>query len=222
MDLFRSAPLLAGLLLSVGSLSAADLSKIDRSIAREPAYRNGNPRYCLLVFGPEARFRVWVVKDGNDTYVDRNGNGNLCDPGERIEGSGCGTLTEPDGSTHKNLRVFSWSKGMRLTLDVKGSLKQFVGYDRETPLVFSASAKDAPIIHFGGPLEIRFYRDPPTLIPGEENEIDLAIGTPGLGRGTLAAVGCCNLPEKVQLRARFEAERKAGQRFAAEVSVGDD
>ena len=33
------------------SAQAVDLTKIDRTIAKEPAYKN-KPRYCLLVFGP--------------------------------------------------------------------------------------------------------------------------------------------------------------------------
>ena len=38
---------------------AADLTKIERTIAKEPKYQ-GKPKYCLLVFGPEAKFRVWL------------------------------------------------------------------------------------------------------------------------------------------------------------------
>jgi hypothetical protein len=43
---------------------AADLSKVDRSIGKEPAYQ-AKPKYCLVVFGPEARARVWLVVDGD-------------------------------------------------------------------------------------------------------------------------------------------------------------
>ncbi|MBO0697590.1 MAG: hypothetical protein J2P46_04285, partial [Zavarzinella sp.] len=63
---------------------AADLAKIDRAIAKQPAYQTKAPRYCLLVFGPEAKSRVWLVLDGDAVYVDRNGNGDLTDPGERV------------------------------------------------------------------------------------------------------------------------------------------
>lgn len=83
-------------LTAVGWLSAAApagagdqgptvLSRIDRTIGKEPAYQSGAPRYCLLAFGPEAKFRVWLVQDGDVLYVDRNGNGDLTEPGERIE-----------------------------------------------------------------------------------------------------------------------------------------
>jgi len=95
---------------------AADLARIERKIAKEPAYRS-KPRYCLLLFGPEATTRVWLVLDGDTLYVDRNGNGDLTEPGEKV-------LAKKDGSdagegvfgfdvgevregklTHRNLRV---------------------------------------------------------------------------------------------------------------------
>jgi hypothetical protein len=40
--------------------------------------------YCLLVFGPEAKTRVWLVVDGDTLYVDRNGNGDLTGAGKRV------------------------------------------------------------------------------------------------------------------------------------------
>jgi hypothetical protein len=64
---------------------AVDLSQIERSIAKEPAYRN-EPHYGLLVFGPQAAQRSWLVMDGNEIlYFDRNRNGDLTDPEDRIE-----------------------------------------------------------------------------------------------------------------------------------------
>ena len=62
---------------------AADLSKVDRILTKEPAYRS-KPRYCVLVFGPEAKTRVWLVQDGDTLYVDRNGDGDLTEPGKKI------------------------------------------------------------------------------------------------------------------------------------------
>ena len=66
-------------------VSAVDLTKIDRKIAHEPEYQ-GQPHYALLVFGPEGKHRSWLVIDGESVaYVDRNGNGDLTEPGERVE-----------------------------------------------------------------------------------------------------------------------------------------
>jgi hypothetical protein len=67
-----------------GQTRAVDLAKIDRSLRTEPTYESEHPQYCLLVFGPQAKTRVWVVLDGDVLYLDRNGNGDLTDPGEQI------------------------------------------------------------------------------------------------------------------------------------------
>ncbi len=69
--------------LAASLAGAADLSKIDRTIAKEPAYKN-KPKYCLLVFGQHAKTRVWLVQDGDVLYVDRNANGDLTDKEERV------------------------------------------------------------------------------------------------------------------------------------------
>jgi hypothetical protein len=62
---------LASVGLLVGAVvpaHAPDLSRIDCTIKKEPAYQ-GKPKYCLLVLGPEARARVWLVLD-DVLYVD--------------------------------------------------------------------------------------------------------------------------------------------------------
>jgi hypothetical protein len=63
---------------------AVDLTKVDRTIVKEPSYKS-KPKYCLLVFGPEAKTRVWLVQDGDTLYVDRDGNGDLTAPGKKVE-----------------------------------------------------------------------------------------------------------------------------------------
>jgi len=74
---------LPSLMLFTMPLSTADLTQIERNIAKEPAYRS-KPKYCLLVFGIEAKAHVWLAQDGDTLYVDRNGNGDLTDPREKI------------------------------------------------------------------------------------------------------------------------------------------
>ena len=65
--------------------SPVDLTNVDRTIAREPDYQS-QPYYALLVFGPQAKQRSWLVIDGDSiAYIDRNGNGDLTDAGERVD-----------------------------------------------------------------------------------------------------------------------------------------
>jgi hypothetical protein len=110
---FLSSAVLLALFSAPGS--AADLAKVDRAIAGEPTYKS-KPKYCLLVFGPEAKTKVWLVQDGDTLYVDRNGNGNLTESGKKVaaekrDGAEEGQFTFKigeirDGSLiHKNLRV---------------------------------------------------------------------------------------------------------------------
>ena len=73
----------------------------------------------FFAFGPEGKDRVWLAWDGDTLYCDRNGNGDLTDPGEKVaakmpkpgipqeEGSfdfELGDLTI-GGRTHKNVGV---------------------------------------------------------------------------------------------------------------------
>jgi hypothetical protein len=108
--------------LTVGTLppaTAADLTRVDRSIGKEPAYKTKSPRYCLLVFGREADYRVWLVLDGDTLYVDRNGNGDLTGAGESTTPEAANTdpasfkpitIFRPDGKTEEELSfaLYGW------------------------------------------------------------------------------------------------------------------
>jgi hypothetical protein len=213
----------------------ADPPTIDRSIGKEPVYQTKTPKYCLLAFGPEGKDRVWLVLDGNTLFVDRNGNGDLTEPGKKV-------VTDrrfggdPDvdgfafdvgevkvgGRTHKGLMVYfsplqryaGGSLGSRS--DVKAALAKdakavaaLVRVDVDAPgmrgggiegqLSFTAGPIDldgvfqfadepakAPIVRLGGPLQITFYGERPTLRVGRETDLVLVVGTPGEGPGTFA------------------------------------
>lgn len=73
-----------GLAVLAEPAALVDLSQVDRSLRKEPVYESKRPQYCLLVFGPRAEPRVWIVLDGDVLYLDRNGNGDLTEPGERL------------------------------------------------------------------------------------------------------------------------------------------
>lgn len=102
--------------------TAADPLKIDRTIGKEPKYA-GQPKYCLVAFDAEGKERLWLVHDGDSLYVDRNGNGDLTDDGEKITAEKP-KVTPADGSksyhfdvgevtiagkTHKGLTVYGES-----------------------------------------------------------------------------------------------------------------
>jgi hypothetical protein len=101
--------LLGGLAL-VGQAGAAGLDDIKRPPLKEPVYESKAPQYCLLVFGPEAKTRVWMVLDGDVLYLDRNGNGDLTDPGERIAAREVYRNSEerPDVEVIRDFELVGW------------------------------------------------------------------------------------------------------------------
>src|SRR5262245_52302093 len=64
------------LVASGPSAKVVGYAKVDRTLSKEPAYKNA-PQYALLLFGKEAKLRVWVVLDGETLYLDRNADGDL-------------------------------------------------------------------------------------------------------------------------------------------------
>lgn len=104
MGLTRRIVLVAFFALAIADVRAMDLKKIDRVITREPAYQAKSPAYCMLVFGPDAKTRVWLVHDGDRLYVDRNGNGDLTEPGELV-------LADKDDSTDPKEGIYRFTIG---------------------------------------------------------------------------------------------------------------
>jgi hypothetical protein len=178
-----------------------DLGKIDRTIAKEPAYK-GKPKYCLVVFGPEAKTRVWLVVDGDGAnavlYADRDADGDLTGKDERFpmkyahrEGFQVGTIAPRDGGDRFSLEVevkpgrdgkedsyklWFWP------LKGRGFLQRTEGI-----LLFADRPKEAPVVHFGGPLTLTILDWHKPLQPrqlgsdGKNNQLSILVGTPVFG-----------------------------------------
>lgn len=213
-----------GAWLPVGVLLAAampalgiDLSKIPRTIAKEPQYESGNPEYCLVVFGPEAEQRFWLARDGDRYYCDCNGNGDLTDPGEswtkpkpKKKGffatlfGGADDLPRAPEFTLKvgpkevdatlTISTFDGSDYVTLEYEPVGALNAHG--DGDGKLKFATSASSAPIVHFGGPLTLGFDK-PYRLSRHDKTELYLRLGTSGLGPGTFAARSTQGVPADV-------------------------
>jgi RNA polymerase sigma factor (sigma-70 family) len=110
---------------SPGKAGFPDLTKIDRTIVKEPKYKT-EPYYALLVFGPEAKKRVWLVVDGETLYVDRNGNGDLTEAKERIAGPKNVKIGNPGLYKWMNSFDIGEVEGLRLRLYFWVRDKKFV------------------------------------------------------------------------------------------------
>jgi hypothetical protein len=198
---------LAALVLWPPAAGAADLAKIERSIRKEPAYR-GKPNYCLLVFGPEAKTRVWIVLDAEALYMDRNGNGDLTEAGERIAAKGpkfkigrvtevfkIGRITEADGKTSHELTVEvakGAGGGWEIVSVSATSAVPFIGSQRtEGRFLLAEHARDAPIVHFDGSFTLTLRKDrsvvrrPGGTWVGRDQasaQFHVLLGTPVLGK----------------------------------------
>jgi hypothetical protein len=179
-------------------VAAADLTKIDRRIAREPAYRSRAPKYCLLVFGPETKTRVWLVVDGDRLYVDRNGNGDLTEKGEsfRLRASPAGAFPRylecevgdiaeaGSGRRHRRLQVL-WRGPEQVSVSVRAAFAdpKLTGLRGAALLAFADRPQNAPIVHFGGGLTLRLSMATSDGLP---SSLCARVGTPGVGRDSFA------------------------------------
>jgi hypothetical protein len=228
MNARRSLIALAWFAASSAAVAAADLSKIDRTIAKEPAYQTKKVGYCLLVIGPEAKTRVWLVQDGETLYVDRNCNGDLTEAGERVplkqradqyrlfeagdikDGPLTHTglsvmqrrVTEEEAANSREFaRVKShgvdlWTWTVQLTAeraaDDTRPLPRKIAYSANGDgfgyLLFAERPQDAPIIHLNGPLTLGLQDWKQRLTVGRKANVQIGVGTPGVGPGTFAYV----------------------------------
>ena len=195
-SLFRFLSSLAALAVSTAAGVAPDSTQIDRRIAKEPVYQSRSPKYCLLVFGAEAKTRVWLVLDGDTLYVDRNANGDLTEANERIKRNGkefeAGEIAERAGKAkYAHLRVQPLETREKeqaplcmVSLEVRGKYRQY------GCVPFADRPQDAPVLWYDGPLTMGFI-DPKkqTLRRGEAgSQIDAWIGTPSLAKQRDATV----------------------------------
>jgi hypothetical protein len=196
----RILSFISALLLACGTTAtawAADLTKIERTIAKEPVYETKTPKYCLLVFGPEAKMRVWLVLDGNVLYVDRNGDGDLTGKAERVEAfnrrfDGV-DLSLGDGKVHASIyRLWVEDNGrVRVNRKAVKPKAALAGTDRLPrtwmncdPIEFADRPQDAPVVHMDGPMTLKPMDNNQVLIRGTSCPFPVIAGTPGLGKGT--------------------------------------
>ncbi len=199
---------------------AADLAALRRPPVKEPRYESGSPRYCLLAFGPEAATRVWLVIDGRTLYADRNGNGDLTEPGERKKaltwGGPEGTLFEFGNLTRLNgkkvqVTIRDQADGAdAVGVAVGGEPYQSAGRDSEGALHFAARPQDAPVIHVGGPPRFIAGGGPGVRHHTQGQSLSVRLGSRGLGRGTFALLAYDSLPAALHPVAVIEFRRRAG------------
>ena len=216
------ASLTAAALFGVtGSGKSADLEKFSRTIAKEPVYE-GRPGYCLLLFGHEAKTRVWLALDAKARrlYVDLNGNGDLTETGKRIAPANhnvdqrvyeVGEIVTNDGRTkYTKLRIEHWGTGpenavgfavpesFSLGVEVKGKLQ------RIQLKALGETLATAPLIHFDGPLTFALFDDSALVRNEKPSMLSVLIGTWSPDRRALTTIPTDDPPLDVHPIAEIE------------------
>ena len=170
------------------------------------------------MLGPEARTRIWLVLDGTTLYVDRNGNGDLTEDGEKVSGTkgdqaiveeavytfAVGELRDGD-RRHRNVTLIvtglssaskaktaasSSPRSLSFRLRMEAEIPGFPGATKDGHVLqmadspqFADRPREAPILHFAGPLTV-VVSGQPTFRVNREMELYLGLGTPGRGKET--------------------------------------
>jgi beta-lactamase regulating signal transducer with metallopeptidase domain len=174
---------------AVHAATPADLAMIERKISKEPQYL-GQPMYCLLMFGKNAEPR-WLVLDNvtepntngpgeNIAYFDRDGDGDLTKPGNRIVGKierspmvfqpvqlpefqnpvfNIGDVVLADGTRHTEFVVSLHDylrdhRHVELSMKRRGKHWQGTHAPESMLLRLGATPQAAPVVHFDGPIEL--------------------------------------------------------------------
>jgi hypothetical protein len=185
------------------------------------------------VFGPKADYRVWLVLDGDTLYVDRNGNGDLTEPGKSTRPKETNTdpcsfepiqILHPDGKTEEELSfaLYGWFdyKEGRKTDRVQPSVsvwwngRWFGCWGDETgPCVWGKKPGEAPILHVDGPLQMGFEVPAESALERKGDakfELKVGVGTKGLGRGSFVHLTYAKdaIPKEVYPTAELEFPNK--------------
>jgi hypothetical protein len=212
-------------------VTAQNLFKVERSITKEPHYKTNSQRYCLLVFGPEAKYRVWLVLDGDTLYVDRNGNGDLTGPGKTVSRKRDTdtfepiTIHGPDGRIEGKLELVVYgcldhqaSKEMpearpAVFINWKGRSFGCRG-DEAGFCVWAAKPVDAPVLHIDGPFQMGFEVPAENAFVRKSDghyELAVGVGTKGLGKGSFVHLSYDHgaIPTNVYPKAILEFPNKS-------------
>jgi hypothetical protein len=215
------------LLSAILSLAAdgPDLVQIDRKAPKQPSYTSKRPLYGLVVFGPNAQARVWMVLDRSKAdaetydvlYADLDANGDLTEPAERFVGQVEGNnvrfrlpdLKDPaTGAVHTNFnaRVSGASEPtVMVSLEWRGQRKMGGGYPEDPEsgyLRFGSSPKKAPVMWANGDDPFRFQRWYGGRLPlGGEQDFKVFVGQKGAVANSFWAFQEHFLPENEGVQA---------------------
>lgn len=228
--------ILAGTTLLLGCLANAqapqappqpiDFAKVDRTPPKLPDAK-ATRQYGIYLFGRNGEHRVWAVLEGATKehgpmalYFDRDGDGDLTEPGEKFEPRqpdkaglhggerqapanvvfALGDYRPPGGdAVHKDFTITWTAKtGVRFRMLWRGSKVSFGGYgpSHDTYAPFTDKPQEAPVFVPGWDRPFAFERwiaEP--LQRGGEDDFKVFVGNRGDRTGAFSAVDDEFLPK---------------------------
>jgi hypothetical protein len=149
---------------------ALERIKAEYRLKKEPAYQ-GPVQYCLLLLGRKAQTRLWLASDGKTMYVDKNGDGDLTQPGEAVpfkpdkDGGFASLMADrfpghAGGGSHTRLHIAvrqrDWQNNKGgywcVRARVEGRYPMYAFAHK-----FAQKPDEAPVIHLGGPLRLGLF-----------------------------------------------------------------
>jgi hypothetical protein len=233
-----SAVLTAVVMTCQGAAATIDFAKVDRRIAKEPAYQS-KPLYCFALIGPEGKTRVWMVVDGERLFVDKNCNGDLTDDGgpqelkdKRTDPASFDKVeVSPDtGTTKYVFDVTLWSRpsfgrtseeAYHQSVHVHFPDGRYYGAwgDQHSSLYFAERPQDAPVLHYGGDLRMGFEVRQPLAREKGALKLSACVGTPGSRPGAFVHLLYTTIPKGLQPTAVLEFPAAGAGRPPVRVEV---
>lgn len=240
----------------IGPTSARVTETAKRFPTKETVYQSKGPKYCLLTFGREGKTHVWLVfdsvpnplvpgKDKDYLYVDRNGNGDLTEKGERVQAIvhedeqptflggipsstfttlefPIGEIKDSEGTIYKDVKVtVQWFVGRERPCTICASAPGRGTQRTELhKLVFADRPQDAPVLRFGSPTTMRFALGMTQLLSlTEDFNLQAEVGTIGSGPGSFVSMGNDTFSKDLHPVAEIEWPHREASKPPIKVSV---
>lgn len=195
-----------------------DFARIERKIAKLPALKADKPLYGLFLFGLHGEKRVWAVLDKSDKtaatydvlYLDRNADGDLTQPGERLPGNvtknvartqaefPIGRFVDPGTrAVHTEFKITYLPGGVRFSMLWRGEKISYGPYGptNDSYANFEPSIEKAPILvpGYDRPFQFQHWMSD-QLKAGETKWFKVFVGNRGSRVGAFSSVDDKFLP----------------------------
>jgi hypothetical protein len=203
-----------------------DYAKLERKIENEPKYATKEPRYAGFLLDTEGKFLVWVVRDGDDIYVQNKKYTSTKETGQDYKTWNVGSIKVPGTEiVHTDVEFWKRDRSDDLHFHMKwaGKVEVYGGQDPEKggSTAWGTSPKDAPILRPSplGELEL-VSSGAVSLKPGEDTRVCLMAGHTGSRADTFCPISDTYLEAgQDRVFATLIAKDKKGEKIEVKTEI---